>query len=145
MNLVCPKCASVEARSLSLIYREGLSHTQTNTTGVGFGGAAGGVGAGTVSAVSHGRSQTALSKEASPPTRKNVIGWLLLTIFFGFFFLGSIKSFGLMTIIFAGIAALGFWMAKNNREYNASQFPELYNRWQQSFMCNRCGAVFIGS
>ena len=125
MNVVCPKCTSLEARSLSLIYREGLSHTQTNTTGVGFGGGGGGMGAGTMSAVSHGRSQTVLSKEAAPPTKKNIIGWMLLTVLFGFMFLGSIKSFGLSTIFFAGIAALGLWMAKNNREYNATQFPEL--------------------
>lgn len=145
MNVACPKCASAEARSLSLIYREGLSTTVTNTTGVGFGGGGGGMGAGTMSAVSHGRSQSALSKEAAPPAKKNIIGWALLVALFGFMFLGSFKDIGLSTFFFAGIAGLGVWMIKNNRAYNSEQFPELYSQWQQSFMCSRCGAVFQAS
>lgn len=143
MNVLCPKCTSGEVRSLSLIYREGLSHSVTNTTGTGFGGARGGFGGGTMSAVSHGRSQTVLSKEAAPPSKKRVVTWLVLTVIFSFLFLGSTKDFGVSTLVFAGVAALSIWMAMNNREYNATQFPELYSRWQRSFMCNRCGAVFV--
>ena len=120
MKVVCPKCASLEAESLSYIYREGALHMRA--TGARFGPAG--------------------PPAAAPPAKRIVTGWLLITIVFGGLFISSLRSFGTGSIIFAAIALLGIWMAMHNREYNTARFPALYTRWQQSFRCNQCGAVF---
>jgi hypothetical protein len=138
MRIVCPRCASLETCSLSLIHREGLSHSQA-IAGVAVGSSGG---AGTVSAVSHSRSSV-LSKHTAPPRKKNVTGWLLLAGALGMVLLGSIRAFGWSTILLAGSAVFAGYMAKTAHDYNTSAYPSLYSSWQQSFMCSRCGAVFV--
>jgi len=44
-----------------------------------------------------------------------------------------------------GIAALAAGFAFNAWTYNSRVHPTLLERWQQSFLCNRCGNVFVSS
>jgi hypothetical protein len=44
-----------------------------------------------------------------------------------------------------GIAALAAGFAFNAWTYNSRVHPALLERWQQSFLCNRCGNVFVSS
>jgi hypothetical protein len=44
-----------------------------------------------------------------------------------------------------GVAALTAGFAFNAWSYNSRLYPALLERWQQSFLCNRCGNVFVSS
>jgi hypothetical protein len=141
-NLACAKCGAAEVRRLSLIYQEGLStiNTQSQTMGQSFGG--GGAAFGSASTHTTGRQQTALSKQASPPAKKHTILWSICAGIFGLVALSSLSSPGFGTLITIAITAASVRFALQAKAYNAMKFPELYQRWERSFMCNRCGEVF---
>lgn len=142
-NLACIKCGATEVRRLSLIYQEGLStiSTQSQTMGSSFG--SGGAAFGSASTATTGHQQTALSKKASPPTKKHTILWAMSAGLFGVLTIGNIVSGpGFGTLIILGITAASVRFAMQAKLYNATAFPELHQRWERSFMCNRCGEVF---
>ncbi len=145
MNLACPKCTGSEARKLSLIYDEGRStiRTQGTTSGAGFGG--GGVGFGTATTSSVGHQQTALSKQASPPAKRP---WLLLAglaAICGMFTLGGLSSPGVGTLIMLALTAWAGFTAMKWRAWNRNVQPELHERWSHSWMCSRCGEIFVAT
>jgi len=141
-NLACTKCGAAEVRRLSLIYQEGLStiNTQSQTMGSSFGG--GGAAFGSASTNTTGQQQTALSKQASPPAKKHTILWSIAAAIVGFMTLGSLAHPGLGDLIGIAATAASVRFALQAKAYNALKFPELYQRWERSFMCNRCGEVF---
>ncbi len=143
MNLACPKCTSNEVRKLSMIYNEGLSiiNAQTSTVGSGFGG--GGAAFGSASSHTTGRQQTQLSKQASPPGKKAWLLWSFLAVVFGFGALSTISHPGMGLLFCVGVTALAVRFAIKGRQYNGEVYPGLYKTWEQSFMCNRCGDMFV--
>ena len=144
-NLACTKCGSAEVRRLSLIYSEGLAIINTNsqTSGAAFGG--GGASFGSASTHTSGTQQTALSKQAAPPRKKHTILWGILAGFLGVMALSGLSDFSVSVLVFAGLAALAGRMSLKAKAYNAMTFPDLYARWERSFMCNRCGETFVGA
>ncbi len=85
---------------------------------------------------------SALSTQASPPAKKHTILWSISAAMFGFFSLAGLAHPGFGTVITIGITAMSVRFALQAKAYNALKFPELYQRWERSFMCNRCGEVF---
>jgi len=55
----------------------------------------------------------------------------------------SLSSSAVMTAMgFTSVAvAIGF--AARAMTYNSMVFPRLYEQWEHSFMCTRCGSVFV--
>ncbi|MEO8199670.1 MAG: hypothetical protein ABI679_04030 [Gemmatimonadota bacterium] len=145
MNLACPKCTSNEVRKLSMIYNEGLSiiNAQTSTVGSGFGG--GGAAFGSASSHTTGRQQTQLSKQASPPPKKPWLLWGFTAIIMGFAALSNLSHPGFGTLVCIGVAALAVRFTLRGRQYNAEVYPGLHQTWEESFMCNRCGEKFVPS
>ena len=143
MNLACPKCTSAEVRKLSMIYNEGLSiiNTVSSGTAVGYGG--GGTAFGSHSSHTTGRQQTALSRQAAPPEKKHWILWSSAAAISGLIALGGIAHPSFWTLVFAGLAVWSVKKAISGKAYNADVHPGLMNRWEQSFMCNRCGETFV--
>jgi hypothetical protein len=120
VTLACPKCASVDARSVVVIYRETLFKAGSRQL----------------------QSRTPLARDAVPPRRRNVVGWLLVTLILATAFLFELSSFGMGTIVLGGLALTGVWMTHHIRAYNATDLPDLMKRWERSVMCNRCGHVY---
>jgi hypothetical protein len=144
-NLACTKCGSAEVRRLALIYNEGLAiiNTSSQTSGAAF-GSGGGASFGSASTRTTGTQQTALSKQASPPAKKHTILWAIAAGIMGLIALSGLSDFSLSVLVFAGLAAFSGQMSLKAKAYNAATFPELYARWERSFMCNRCGETFVG-
>ena len=92
-----------------------------------------------------GSGALAQAVDAAPPSRRNVLGWTLIVVVGAGLFLLSIRRHDVSTMLYGAVALVGVWMVKSNRAFNATRFPELYNRWQQSFRCNRCGSQFLAS
>ena len=61
---------------------------------------------------------------------------------FGFFSLAGLAHPGFGTVITICITAMSVRFALQAKAYNGLKFPELHQRWERSFMCNRCGEVF---
>jgi len=146
MNLTCPKCTSTEVRKLSLIYNERRSiiNTVSQGTGAAF-GSGGGMAFGSTSTSTTGRQQTALSRQAAPPGKKHWILWSTAAFFCGFYALASIAHPGLGTLVALGLTILSVRFAMSGRQFNNEVHPGLMQQWDQSFMCNRCGAHFVAA
>jgi hypothetical protein len=86
--------------------------------------------------------RAALAKVAAPPARKQWILWAALAALCVVPFLLHLREPGPVTVITTGLAGLWTGFALNAWSYNARLRPALLERWQQSFMCSRCGEVF---
>ena len=95
----------------------------------------------------HREGSGALAREvaAAPPSRRNVAGWTLIAAVCAVLFALTIRRHDVSTMLYGGVVLVGAWMVRSNRAFNATRYPELYNRWQQSFRCNRCGSQFVAS
>jgi len=113
MPLACPKCASIDARSIVQVYGEAR------------------------------RPRMPLAREATPPRRRNVAAWLVLTLALAAAFVFELSSLGATTIVLGGLAVSGGWMTHHVRAYNTTDLPGLMKRWERSVMCNRCGHIFV--
>jgi hypothetical protein len=144
MSIACPKCTSTEVRKLSLIYNEGLSIINTQTTSFGSGvSSGGGMAFGSSSGSTTGHQQTMLSKQAAPPSKKHWILWSCFAVFCGMMGLSGLSHPGIGNLFGIGLAVLGVRFALAGKKYNAEVLPGLFQRWEQSFMCNRCGERFV--
>jgi len=144
MSYSCPKCASSEVRKLSLVYNEGLSTINSQSFSAGsMAGSGGGMGWGTASTATVGRQQSALSKQAAPPPRKAWLFWGFVAGLFGLMGVSSLAHPGISTLVCLGIAAWSVRQFLSARAYNATVHPDLLQRWERSFLCNRCGEMFV--
>ena len=90
----------------------------------------------------HGSGQSALSRVAAPPSKKHWWLWSAAAASCAFPALANLRQPGLGTVIMIGCATLSIAFAFNAWTYNARIHPALLERWQQSYMCNRCGQMF---
>jgi hypothetical protein len=117
MAISCPKCASRDAYSLSLIHRDG-------------------------GASRHAAS--VLSRAAAPPRKRSIAGRMLLTTLSGAALAFSLRgrgAFGLGTGLVAAVFVACIVLVMKARRYNA-EHPVRLSRWERSVICARCGAVF---
>lgn len=150
MELMCPKCRADKVRRVSLIYKGGASSFQATTTGVGIGRGREGFGAGALGAFTSGTNRTLLSQEAAPPKKKqpSTVEFVLLVVGAVMVFanLGSVTdASGPSVWLFVGLAgvAVGARALYRAVKWNQEEFPALLRRWNDSFMCLRCGEVFV--
>lgn len=135
----CPKCGSEHTQRLEIIYENGTHaiDTKSGTIGAGFGG---GFGAGGAKTQTKGTSQSTLAKKAAPPEKKSHLFWLLCGFFsFAVFAQNQIASYliGLLLLV------LAFFLAKTTIEYNSKEYPKLRKDWENSWMCQKCGNIYI--
>ncbi len=146
MNLQCTQCNSDNVTSLSVLFDQGTTHVQTKSTSVGVGlGSNGSVGIGGATGTTHGTHQNVSAQKAAPPSPKNVAGWIGTTILAALpvlgIFEGTLKGF-ISGLIFGVITYFCIKKVRSLIEYNKTEFPLEYARWQRSFSCMRCGNVF---
>jgi hypothetical protein len=85
----------------------------------------------------------ALSKQAAPPTRKPSIMWVVAAVVFAVVALSTLSRSEAMTAIAFSSVAVAIGFAARATTYNSMVFPRLYEQWEHSCMCNRCGTVFL--
>ena len=101
---------------------------------------------GSTSTSTTGRQQTALSKQAAPPGKKHWILWSTAAPFCGFYAPGQLAHPGSGHP--RGAGPHDSWQCEfaiSGRQFNAEVHPGLMQKWEQSFMCNRCGAHFVAA
>ncbi|MBF0467102.1 MAG: hypothetical protein HQK88_15410 [Nitrospirae bacterium] len=165
----CPKCNSEIIKSIPLVYNEGIQNVSltSNVTMMNFSGS-GGISIGT--AASGGQMSSMLTGKIAPPdlikilkndleSRKNSS----IVIFFVFHFLLLFVSADIYAktnepaiFIFLFITLpIGLWLLFSfinkkiepkridRKNYLRQYYEEALKIWQNSFLCQRCGNVFL--
>lgn len=138
----CPSCGSDNAQRLQIIHEGGLKFQ--NSTALSGGAAGGAFGeAGALISTTRGTQQSVLSMRAAPPAQKRpgCFAWTVLVISIVMLFTGQ------PTALVIGLIAGGLTVAYmvSQTRYNSKEWPPLYERWRQTFMCMRCGKPYIPS
>ena len=149
----CPACKSQNTQRLSTVHMSGLSQFSAVTGGIGWTGAPAIGGAWTT-----GTSQTQLSAIAAPPPKKSYRNGLLLlflsplvaAIVAEVAFLIAQRVFG-TTLIYEQLATISFFALEIGAialllrvfAFNKNIWPRLFREWQMSFLCRRCGQIFV--
>jgi ribosomal protein S27AE len=129
----CPRCGSNEWKLASLVYKEGVSSSDSSSVGIGV---TSGLSLGVGRASTSGTQQTELSKLAAPPTSfaktvKCLIG-LFATGVFGF----VASWWWWLTALFA----LGVFVFYRTESKEDDLATARYNKTQ---MCTRCGEFYV--
>jgi hypothetical protein len=127
--LACPRCGSEEVRKLSLIYREGTAHVGAYAPG----------GGGTL-----GTAQSLMSRDAAPPQPQDV-EWAILFAAIGLAIaaLGGVSGVLAVSLAGIGVAIMSAAAAFSQAKWNRDVYPQLYGKWNDTFLCNRCDSHFI--
>jgi hypothetical protein len=138
----CKSCGSDNVQKLSLVYEQGTQNIKTTgrTYGSGVGVGRGGIGAGFGSArtTTTGKSQSLAAKKAAPPEKKPIalaIGVIVIGLFIAIAI--DAVAVGLIAVAIGGFLFWTFY------RYNKNTFPPLYAEWDKSWLCNKCGAVYV--
>ena len=153
MDLRCPKCNSNDLKKVSLAYQEGLYRTyaRTRLSAAVLGGNGPDLVVGR--ATTRGSQQSALSIKLSPPLEWSYLkvvfwsGLVFLSLGWIVFYVNTVSTnattlisapltiFGLVS---AGIFVLLLFFIWR---HNHTAYAQRYARWDQSFICHRCGDV----
>lgn len=137
----CTTCNSDNVQKLSVVYEQGTQNIKTTGRtrggGVGFGGGGLGAGLGLARTTTKGTSQSIAAQKAAPPEKKKIAIPIMLIIG-GLIAMGAIHM--IVGLIMLAIGGFLFWKFS---QYNKQNYPPLYSEWQNSWLCNKCGAVFV--
>ena len=120
MTVTCPKCASCEARSIEAIYCECASQGATVAPGL-----------------------IRFFRQAAPPDRRHPLFWMALTALFTVLVVSGLPSLNGSSGALAACGLLSAWMAREAVRYNRVDLPKLAEYWRRSFICTRCGEVYV--
>lgn len=134
MELQCPKCSSAEVRSCAVVWREGTSDARGAIVGGSFGGA----GFQPAAASTYQQSQTLLAQQCAPPKKRGEwsLVWAMLLILWGLNFLLSVWMLGIPMVL---LGCYGVWLFIQARAYNRDELPGALRKWENTFVCSRCG------
>lgn len=151
MDLRCPKCCSTDVKKVSLAYQEGLFHLNSRTRMLGFLFSSGGPDVMVGKATTTGVQQSALSKSLAPPTKWSylklflwsaVISFVALVAYVRVVMTSPPPVSSLPVKIYVAVAPLLFiFLFVSIWRHNRSTYPQLFNSWNRSFICRRCGNV----
>jgi hypothetical protein len=138
--MICSKCGSDETQRLEVVYENGTQNINTHSTSIGVTSFGSGVGLGSASTSTSGKSQSLAAQRGAPPGKKSLKG-SIATLIFGliclFYFGGDVGlAFGIIFLVIGGVV---FWIKYS---YNLNKWPPLYDKWQSSWYCNKCGFIF---
>ena len=151
MDLRCSNCNSTNLKKVSLAYQEGhLPHRLADSdSGLLFAGGGPGVLVGR--ATTRGSQQSALSKRLSPPSKwsyaklvlwSGVVTLIALVLYVQHVMSSPVPASSLpvkLYVIFAPVVLL--LLVGIVWRHNHSTYEQKYARWNESFMCERCGTV----
>ena len=134
----CPNCHSDNVQRFAIAFQNGIADVNTTTAGIGVAGHFG-VGA----AKTKGTQQSALSMSVAPPAKKGylwkVILLLVISSIGGAIFGGTLGETVNVLLLVGG----GYLIYRQVYCWNRDIHPQLMDEWHHSFICLRCGNMFI--
>jgi hypothetical protein len=151
MDLHCPNCQSTDLKNLSVAHHEGRFRVDTRTRLRGVVVGEGGPNVVVGRTTTRGIEQTELSKRLSPPAKwsyKKLVLWpaivsfVALVVYVRSVMSGTAPATSLPVTLFAVLAPAAFIsLVAVFWRHNHSTYQRRYAQWNQSFICQRCGAV----
>lgn len=138
----CPRCGSQNTQPLQLIYQSGVTQVHVFHRLHGAGGQVGG------HIQSDGSQQTLLAQSVAPPARRSASfsGWCFVTAAMLLFDVWRTPRFGPVerfeSVVAIAALILGFVLAQVIGKINEGIATE-YERWLRSWLCHRCGTLFM--
>ena len=140
-KMQCTTCGSDNTQRLSVAYQNGTQVINTRSTSVGAGFGSGGAGLGSAATSTTGTSTSLLAARAAPPAKKRyrtafilpVVMWII-----AIFFEKSLLATALNVSAYAVLA----WLLFRTYQFNARQWPQLYQHWQSLWICHKCGTIY---
>jgi hypothetical protein len=152
MDLSCPKCNSTDLKKVSLAFQSGLYRTDARTRLRGVVVGEGGPNVVVGRATTRGIQQTELSKHISPPAKWSYvkpIGWsgvvtlIALVLYVQYVMASPVPASSLPVKLYVVFAPLVlFLLVGIVWRHNHSAYKQKYARWNESYICERCGMVF---
>lgn len=159
----CPNCESENVMRFSVAYQEGTRQIDARIYQVGVQGNEWGAAVGKAK----GTSQSLQAMNVAPPEKKKIASYLIDGIF-GLFFVPSfvavipffvltkiighsfkmrpsVVSAFLLTLYVLAVIWYCVYFAKHfykRIQWNRNVYPRLYDDWQHTYYCRRCGTVF---
>lgn len=137
----CPKCESENTQRLEVAFHSGTQNisTTSNSAGVGI-GSGGRIGFGGGVTKTSGQSQSILALQAAPPAKQSY-KYPLIGILLGpqlFFIIGGASG------IATALAAVGVsgYLIYSRFQFNSKEWPKIYQRWSESWLCHKCGGIY---
>lgn len=152
MPIECPECGSQDVRKVSMVYEMGVQKTRSHSMGGGAALSLLGPIIGAGGSISRGRHESLLAARIGPPKKRRPVSMAVL-VFFG---MGSFGMgipivlgvvFGNVVAVIAYVAylialfALPLYILVDGFRYN-KKLPRLLAKWENLFVCERCGEVF---
>lgn len=136
----CPKCKSNNTLRFEVIYESEtvISEESSKTIGIGY---AGRFGAGVAHTDTEGINQSLIAQKASPPLKKNY-GSALLSLLLGFLLLWFEISM-MFDLLGVALMVLSTFLWRRVYFYNKEEWPDLYEDWERSWYCKKCGNIYI--
>ncbi|SRR5579871_100585 len=135
--MVCPNCSSTDLKKVSLVHSAGVYESRGSFVGFLLGG-------GALFGRYRGTSQSRLSASLNPPRKLPYVAPIILWLI-GFFILMSFDAQGKLSwamalvsvayVLFLPAYLLGALI------YNLFVRPKRVGKWQENFLCQRCGAL----
>ena len=133
----CPNCNSENTQRLEVVYEHGTQAISTTSKSVG-GGFGGTFGVGGVHTSTSGTSQSTMAQKSAPPVKQKW-GYTIAMMVVGLLCFNG--SLGYIMFGVALVAAGGFPLYRAF-EFNLGQWPNLYQAWKESWVCNKCGTFY---
>lgn len=129
-----------------MVFETGSATAVHNTTGVGVGlGSGVSIGLGVGGAQTTTTSISALAEKAAPPALKKT-HWLVWSIGVGgpaFAVCASSDFEAAARIVALCAGALCLYLMFLNWKWNKNEYPPLMAQWERSWMCHKCGNIFV--
>jgi hypothetical protein len=139
--MVCPNCNSSDLKRVSLIHAAGVYESRGRFRGLLFGGTDG-----ALFGRYRGTSQSRLSALSNPPAGAPYLGPIILWLI-GFFILMSFDGQGKLSWEMAVLSVAYLFLLPAyllvSLFYNFFVRTAKHRRWNEKFMCQRCGAISV--
>jgi hypothetical protein len=143
--MICPNCQSDNVTKFSVVYESGTSTINTRTTGgsTSYNWTNPSLSSSSSSSKTTGIQQTAAAEKCAPPKQKRVFGLVVFAIIVSLFSYEQFNNgnYGVFFILFFIVLGLGY-LGYSNYKFNEGEFPKIYQIWQKSWLCNKCGTTF---
>jgi hypothetical protein len=120
VTAICPKCASKEGRSVEAIYCECRTPQEPRPAGI-----------------------DEMLRQSSPPEPQHTYLWMIVCVLSAILCMTSATFRDATPIAFGACAVLSATMTHQAFRYNRNDFPLVLDHWHKSYMCTRCGEVYV--
>lgn len=134
----CPKCNSDQTQRLEVIFENGTQDVNTRSNSVGLASSRGGLGIGTATTTTTGKTQSLAAQRVAPPEKKKIAGPIFGIVFGVVCMMGG----GGWLVFGLALACSCGYVFSQSSSYNKNTWPQLFKNWENSWYCNKCGTVY---